>query len=44
MFTAFASLRLDSEYIQFQIICLVSCSIIVDAFKVDPHSIQYEIV
>ena len=36
------SFALDSKYVQFQIICSLLCSLIVDTFEVDPCSIPYK--
>ena len=42
MFNVCVSLVLDGKYVQFRVIRSLSCSIIVDTSKVDPHSIRYE--
>ena len=42
MLTVCVSLVFGGEYVLFRIICSLLCSIVVDRFDVDPHSIQYE--
>ena len=42
MFTVCVGLVFSGKYVQFQIICTLSCGIIVDTFKVTLYSLNKE--